>query len=174
MQRMVGSQGIAFIILVLDLNYQESNLQIISKQSTFLELGGKHLSMFLCSLKQLQHYYSVNYPIMISSGEPETHLVKIDGPWLHRNPMSQIFPRRQSKKLNQPRSIYSSFCLGLGRICFSSVGPQLTAMDSMSFDTKLKRVSCGWRVSKRETLFVHYDQNICQLSFQLDFKYLKQ
>lgn len=50
---MVGSQGIAFIILVLDLNYQESNLQIISKQSTFLELGGKHLSMFLCSLKQL-------------------------------------------------------------------------------------------------------------------------
>ena len=73
----------------LNLNHQERNLQIKFKQSIFLELGGKHSSMFLCSLKQLQHYYSLDYPIiMISSGDPRVHLVKIDGPLLHRNHMS--------------------------------------------------------------------------------------
>lgn len=84
----------------LDLNHQESNLQTIFKQSLFLELGGKHASMFLCSPKQLQHYYSLSYPIiMISSGDPEVHLVKIDGPWLHRNAMSYIFPKKIKQKV---------------------------------------------------------------------------
>lgn len=56
--------------------------------------------MFLCS-KKLQHYYSLDYPIIMisSSGDLEVHLVKIDGPWLHRNPMSYIFPKKIKQKV---------------------------------------------------------------------------
>lgn len=61
----------------LDPNHQESNLQIKSKQHIFLELGGKHLSMCLCS-KQLQHYFSLDYPIIvISSRDPECIWLKL-------------------------------------------------------------------------------------------------
>lgn len=79
--------------------------------------------MFLCSPKQLQHDYSLDYPIiMISSGDPEVHLVKIDGPWLHRNPMSYIFPKKIREKVKSIQ-IYFILCLGLGRIFVFRVGP---------------------------------------------------
>lgn len=66
--------------------------------------------MFLCSPKQLQHDYSLDYPIiMISSGDPEVHLVKIDGPWLHRNPVSYIFPKKIRQKVKSIQIFYSLF-----------------------------------------------------------------
>lgn len=81
MQRIVRSEGNAFTSLLTRSKSLGKYLQIKSKQGVFLELGGKCLSMFLCSSKQLEHYYTLDYHIItISSGDPECIWLKLMHP----------------------------------------------------------------------------------------------